>query len=69
MENKSTGYLKLKAYFVEHGIKQTDVAKLLNLSRSAFNTKLNQNGADFSLNEVRLLCKTYKISPSEFFLI
>lgn len=68
MENKQNGYLKLKAYFVENGIKQSDVAGLLDLSRSAFNSKLNRNKADFTLNQVRLICKTYKISASEFFL-
>lgn len=68
MENKQNGYLKLKAYFVENGIKQSDVADLLDLSRSAFNSKLNRNKADFTLNQVRLICKTYKISASEFFL-
>lgn len=68
MENKHNGYLKLKAYFVENGIKQSDVANLLNLSRSAFNSKLNRNKADFTLNQVRLICKTYGVSASEFFL-
>ena len=68
MENKQNGYLKLKAYFVENGIKQSDVANLLNLSRSAFNSKLNRNKADFTLNQVRLICKTYGVSASEFFL-
>lgn len=68
MENKQNGYLKLKAYFVENGIKQSDVADLLDLSRSAFNSKLNRNKTDFSLNQVRLICKTYGISASEFFL-
>ena len=68
MENKQNGYLKLKAYIVENGIKQSDVADLLDLSRSAFNSKLNRNKADFTLKQVRLICKTYGISASEFFL-
>ncbi|XGU47481.1 helix-turn-helix domain-containing protein [Fusobacterium necrophorum subsp. funduliforme] len=69
MKEEKLGYQKLKAFFVEKGIKQNDVAEILNLSRTAFNCKLNRNGLDFTLDEVRTICKTYEIKASEFFLI
>lgn len=64
-----TGYAKLKGYLVEHGIKQQEVADLLGLDRSTLNVKLNRNNADFTLLEVRVLCRTYGLDANEFFLI
>ncbi|MCT4544385.1 MAG: helix-turn-helix transcriptional regulator [Vallitalea sp.] len=61
-------YSKFKGYMVEHGIKQKEVAELLNKSQSAFNQNLNGTGGDFSVSELRLLCKTYNLSATEFFL-
>lgn len=66
---KQVGYTKLKAFFVEHGIKQQDVAESLGLDRSTFNSKLNRNGADFTLPEVRYLCITYNLDANVYFLI
>lgn len=63
------GYSKLKGYFVEHGIKQDDVAKLLQISRSTFNSKLNCNKADFTISEVRTICNKYNLDANIFFLI
>ena len=63
------GYAKLKAFFVEYGINQQEVADALGLTRSTFNSKLNRNHADFTLAEVRFLCRTYKLDANEFFLI
>lgn len=64
---KQTGYAKLKAFFVEHGIRQQDVAEDLGLDRSTFNSKLNRNNADFTLAEVRYLCTTYNLDANKFF--
>ena len=47
------GYSKLKGYFVEHGIKQQEIADLLKIGRSTLNVKLNRNGTDFTMQEVR----------------
>lgn len=63
-------YNKLKAYFVENGIKQKDVAELLGVSRVTLSNKLNRNrNADFSLKEVRTLRRRYNLPADEFFLI
>lgn len=61
-------YSKFKGFMVEHGIKQKEVAILLDKSQSAFNQNLNGTGGDFTIPELRLLCKTYNISADEFFL-
>lgn len=62
-------YNKLKAYFVENGIKLKEVAELLGISRVTFSYKLNRcRNADFSLKEVRTLCRRYNLSADEFFL-
>lgn len=63
-------YNKLKAYFVENGIKLKEVAELLGVSRVTLSYKLNRyRNADFSLKEVRTLCSRYNLSANEFFLI
>lgn len=65
MENKA--YNKFKAYLIENEIKQEEVADFLGVTRTTFNTKLNRNGQDFSLDEVRRLCNKYKLDANDFF--
>lgn len=61
-------YGKLKAFLVEHGIKQQEVSDLLKIDRSTFNNKINRyKNADFSLDEVRILIETYQLKPEIFF--
>lgn len=60
-------YNKLKAYFVEHGIKQIDVAKVLGITNSSFNKKINRNGEDFTINQVKTLCEHYNLDANIFF--
>lgn len=66
MEEKP--YYKFKAFLVENGIKQKDVAKTLGITNATFNAKLNRNGSDFTIKQVRILCKEFNISADEFFL-
>lgn len=61
------GYNKLKAFLVEMGISQKDFADELNISRNAANRKLNQNGLDFSLREMRHICTRYNLDANRFF--
>lgn len=61
-------YTKFKAFLVENGIKQQEVAKLLDKSKSALNQNINGTGGDFSLEELRVLATTYKISIDTFFI-
>ena len=61
-------YNKLKAYFVENGIKQKEVAELLGVSRVTLSYKLNRyRNSDFMLKEVRTLCSRYNLPADEFF--
>jgi transcriptional regulator with XRE-family HTH domain len=68
VKRRHAPYTKLKAYLNEIGMKQSDLAKLLNKSKSALNQNLNGTGGDFSLSEVRLICQTLNISADEFFI-
>lgn len=68
IRRRHTPYTKFKAFLDERGINQKEVADLLGKSTSALNQNLNGTGGDFSLSEVRLICKTYQISADEFFL-
>jgi len=61
-------YTKFKAFLIENGVKQSDVAVLLEKSKSALNQNLNGTGGDFSLSEVRKICLHYGISADEYFL-
>lgn len=66
---KKKPYNKLKGYLIENDIKQEEVANLLGITRTTFNTKLNRNGLDFSLDEVRKLCMEFELDANEFFLV
>lgn len=60
-------YSKLKGFLVEKNIKQKDVAELLNMTISTFNKKLNGTGADFTMQEARLICMKYNVKAEIFF--
>ncbi len=62
------GYTKLKAFLVESDISQQDFADELKISRNTANRKLNQNGLDFTLREVRHICTRYRLDANQFFL-
>ncbi|BFH12294.1 hypothetical protein J6TS7_64900 [Paenibacillus dendritiformis] len=68
INRRHTPYTKFKAFLDERGVKQEKVAELLGKSRSALNQNLNGTGGDFSLSEVRLICREYEISADEYFL-
>ena len=62
-----SGYPKVKGYLVEHGIKQKDVAKLLGMTVTTVNNKLNGIG-DFSMKDVRIMCEKLGIGSELFFI-
>jgi transcriptional regulator with XRE-family HTH domain len=68
VERRHTPYSKFKAFLVENNINQRDVAMLLKKSLSALNQNLNGTGGDFSLKEVRIICKQFNISADDYFL-
>lgn len=63
---KHAPHRKLKAFFVEHGIKQREVADLLGISIVTLNHKLN-GYLHFTFNEVEQICDEYGIKPDIFF--
>lgn len=62
-------YNKLKGLLIERGIKNKDLADLLDVNRTTVNKKLNRtNGNDFSMTEVRKICLYLDISADIYFL-
>lgn len=58
---------KFKGYCVENGIKQKELAELLDLSISVVNQKMNGR-LDWTLEQVKTLCKHYGISADIYFV-
>ncbi|WEZ09978.1 helix-turn-helix transcriptional regulator [Priestia flexa] len=61
-------YTKLKAFLSEIDVKQKDLAQTLGISNVALNQKINGTGGDFSLEEVRKICRHLNISSDAFFI-
>lgn len=61
-------YYKFKGFLAENGIKHKDVAKLLKITPNNFSRKINRNGEDFTVEQISIMCKTYKLDANEFFL-
>lgn len=68
IKRRHAPYSKFKAFLVENNINQRDIAVLLGKSTSALNQNLNGTGGDFSLEELRILCREFNISADDFFL-
>lgn len=64
---EETKNLKFKGYMAEHGIKQSDIAELLNLNASNTNLKINGN-QPWTLPQIKTICLKYGISADEYFL-
>ncbi|WRN74182.1 helix-turn-helix transcriptional regulator [Staphylococcus aureus] len=63
------GYNKLKGLLTERGIKNKDLAELLDINRTTVNKKLNRtNGNDFSMSEVRAICFVLRYQCRHIFL-
>lgn len=60
-------YTKFKAFLMENNIKQTDLAKMLNKSKSALNQNINGTGGDFSMKDLRIIHDKLGIIVDEYF--
>lgn len=60
-------YVKLRQFMIENKIKSKNMAKTLGIDESLFSKKINRNGSDFNLNEVRKLCQKYKLDGNIYF--
>ena len=52
----------------ENGIKQVDIGKVLDKSKTTVNQNLNGTGGDFSMEDVRKICRKYEISSDAYFI-
>ena len=59
--------LKFKGFCAENGIKQSDIAKLLGVTVSIVNAKINGR-IPFTLSQVKAICEEYKISADDYFI-
>lgn len=65
-----TPYTKYKAFLWENKITQREEAEMIGVTPPTFSKKINRKfGYDFSLKEVRTICKKHKLNANEFFLI
>lgn len=64
---KRQPYLKFKGFLVENNIQQKEVAKILNISNSALNKKINGTGSDFTVQEAKEICQALNTDSRIFF--
>lgn len=60
-------YKKIKAFLIENDIKHKDVAKLLEVKPNTISKKLNGFGADFTLEEAKLMHTKFGVPIAYFF--
>lgn len=63
----NTGYTKFKAWMKENGVKNSDIAKLLDITEATASKKLNGT-SDFTVEEIRTICTHYSISADTYFI-
>lgn len=61
-------YVELKKFMLERNIKQQEMSDILGIDRTTFNSKLNAKDSEFTLREMRILCKKYELDANKFFL-
>ena len=59
--------MKFKGFCAEHGIKQSEIAKLLDITVQSVNRKLNGK-EPFTLEQVKKLCVHFRISADDYFV-
>lgn len=60
-------YTKFKAFLIENSIKQTDLAKMLDKSKSALNQNINGTGGDFSMKDLKVIRDKLGIRIDDYF--
>ncbi|KXA11822.1 helix-turn-helix domain-containing protein [Clostridium perfringens] len=60
-------YTKFKAFLIENNIKQTDLAKMLDKSKSALNQNINGTGGDFSMKDLKVIRDKLGIRIDDYF--
>ena len=57
--------ISFKAWLVQNNITQLEIARLLKISLTSVNSKINGRG-DFTLRQIRTICQKYNISADIF---
>lgn len=57
--------MSFKAWLVQNNITQLEIARLLKISLTSVNSKINGRG-DFTLRQIRTICQKYNISADIF---
>lgn len=60
-------YCKFKGFLAEKNIQQKDIATLLNISQATLSKRINGKGGDFSIQELKVICRKLEISAEIFF--
>lgn len=68
MNGEKQPFYKLKGYLAENGVKQKELAALLEISEVSLSQKINRSGSTFTLDEVKKICEAFEISADDFFL-
>ncbi len=67
---ENNGYVRLKEFFTKNKIKIKELAGEMGMSRSHLSKKIHRiDGADFKPDEIRYICKRYRLDANEFFLL
>lgn len=68
--DENNGYVRLKEFFTKNKIKIKELADEMGMSRSHLSKKIHRiGGADFKPDEIRYICKRYRLDANEFFLL
>lgn len=59
----------LKTLMVQRGIKNKELAEVLDITPSMFSQKINENKSSFDLHEMSILCDYLNISMDDYFRI
>lgn len=61
-------YFKLKGLIVSSGLKQSEVAEMIDMDRSLFNLKVNRKkGRDFYFEEAIKIAEVLNVKVDDFF--
>ncbi|MFK8243885.1 MULTISPECIES: XRE family transcriptional regulator [unclassified Facklamia] len=67
VNRKRPPYNEFKAWMITHSVTRNELKKLLGLTDSTLSHRLNGTGADFSLDEIRLMIGEYGNDIANFF--
>ncbi|MBU3145762.1 MULTISPECIES: helix-turn-helix domain-containing protein [unclassified Clostridium] len=65
--NKRESYFKFKGYLAENSIQQKEIAHIINISQATLSKRLNGKGGDFTIQDLKKICKTLNVKAEIFF--